>query len=261
MNPSFDRIYRLIGPDGLKALEQSSLLIVGLGGVGSWAAESLVRSGIGQLTLVDYDTICVTNINRQLHATSKTTGQIKSHKMKARLLEINPDLNIKHYDTLFSEANALEILNSPYSYVLDCIDTLEPKVELIYQAKLNNIKIISSLGAAAKLDPLQIKISDLAKTHTDPMAVVVRKRLRARGGPFLKKTWEIPSVFSPEKAIIPFEGMNDIVTQAKPLSHFGLRKTINGSISHVTGAFGLHMAGWVIQDLLKINNINLNRKQ
>ena len=177
----FSRTEILVGTAGLELLKSSSVAVIGLGGVGAYAAEALCRAGVGRLALIDFDDICLTNINRQLHAMDGTVGRSKAHVMAERLSLINPAAEIIPYKDFYGEENSDYLLSPGYHYVVDAIDHFTSKLHLIRSCRERNIAIVSSMGAAAKLDPTRIKVADIAETHTCRMARSMRKLLKKQG--------------------------------------------------------------------------------
>lgn len=232
MKDCFSRTEVLLGKKAMEKLSTSKVAVFGIGGVGSYASEALVRSGLGKIVLVDYDIIDVSNINRQIHATSKTVGQLKVDVMKDRLLEINPDLDIVVYDKCYSEENAKELLSPSYDYVVDAIDMVSAKISLIEKCKALKIPIVSCMGAGNKLDPTMFQVGDIYETHTCPLAKVMRKELRKRGIQDLKVVW------SKEKPI------------KTNLEKHDIRKAVPGSVSFVPPVAGLIIASKVVKDLV-----------
>jgi tRNA threonylcarbamoyladenosine dehydratase len=243
----------LIGTAGLKRLSNSHVLICGIGGVGSYAAEALGRAGIGRITLVDYDDICLTNVNRQIHALGSTVGQQKVEVMAARLRDINPVAGIIAVKTFFSRENAGQLLSPRPDYVLDAIDHFTAKVALITICREQNIPVISSMGAANKLDPTKIHVADIAETKNCRMARSMRKILRKAGissGVKVVYSTEEHRELDPatssacgSECICPNRG--DQVFSCEN------RRVILGSISYIPPLFGLTMAGVVVNQLLE----------
>lgn len=252
----FDRMGRLVGDDVMTRLRKTHAMVIGLGGVGSWAAESLVRSGVGKVTVVDFDEICITNANRQLHAIQGFVGQKKAKVMAERLRKINPQAEIIDLPIFFNEENKDQIMNVQPDYVLDAIDNLTAKCFLLNYCRENKIKVITTGGSGAKLDPSRIKIVDLAETHTDPMAHQVRKILRQKYN-FPEKKFDIPCVFSDETPLPSVElqydkgeGFKCVCPQGQNNLHScEHRPVIWGNASFVTGTFGLNMASWLVRDV------------
>lgn len=226
----------LIGKEGIAKLKQSHIFIAGLGGVGSWAAEHLVRAGIGEITLVDADVITESNLNRQLIALHSTIGRNKVDVMKNRLLDINPELIIHSHKVFLTKDNYEDLLSETYDYVLDCIDTLSPKIDLITYCLENKLPLISSLGSGAKMNPTSVKLTDISKSYNCMLGRMLRKRLHKLG---IYKGFKV--VFSDElprkDAVILESGLN--------------KKSNTGTISYLPSIFGSMMAGEIIQDILK----------
>jgi len=237
---------RLVGVEGFARLNRAHVCVVGLGGVGSWAVESLARSGIGALTLVDLDEICISNVNRQLHALTDTIGQSKAEALAARARQINPDILVRVIPAFFKKTTADEILSVRYDYVIDAIDGVAHKARLIGMCKKAGIPVIASGGAGGKGDAARVQIDDLAFTIQDPLLAFIRKRLRKwfhfpRGD----RRFGIPCVFSPE----PVAGA---VGEPCEVRAPGVRANCDtglGAAAHVTGTFGLIMAGYVINEI------------
>ena len=247
----FSRTELLIGKEAVEKLGRSKVAVFGIGGVGTFAVEGLVRSGVGKLVLVDDDCICLTNINRQLHATSKTVGKPKVEVMKDRILEINPRATVLTHQTFYMPEHASELVTSDYDYIIDAIDTVTAKIDLILNAKQQNIPIISCMGAGNKLDPTKFEIADIYDTSVCPLARVMRKELRKRGVTDLKV------VYSKEIPIKPRESegyschVNCICPQGSART-CTVRRQIPGSIAFVPSVAGLLIAGEVVKDLIKI---------
>ena len=253
----FDRMARLVGDSAMEKLFRARVVVVGLGGVGSFAAESLARSGVGHLTLVDFDEICVTNTNRQLHALAGRIGEKKAHVVAERLGKVNPQAKILALDKFYSKETAEEILGDKPDLVLDCIDNLTAKCNLLATCRERGISVIASGGASAKEDPLKIKFADLSETHTDPFIHEVRRILRQKYGFASDGPMGIPTVFSDERPSRPFElgydkgtGFRCVCPQGNDLHSCEKRAVIYGTASYVTGAFGLVMAARAVS-LLK----------
>ena len=221
----FQRSELLLGDEAMSRIGEKRVIIFGVGGVGSWCAESLVRSGIKHLTIVDSDTVCASNINRQLMATTDTVGQVKVDVLKERLLSINPSAEITALHQFFTVETADSFNLTSYDYIIDAIDTLKDKALLILMATQTDAKFFSSMGAALKLDPTRIKIDEFWKIQGDPLARVLRKRFK-REGQFPSRKFQC--VYSDELLEPHEEG--------------------KGSIVHITAIFGFMLAGLVIQD-------------
>jgi tRNA A37 threonylcarbamoyladenosine dehydratase len=246
----FSRTQLLIGSERLNKLKKSKVAIIGIGGVGSFAAEALARSGIGELTLVDNDVVCITNINRQIHALQSTVGLPKVEVMKKRIMDINPEAKVVCFQEFYSEETAAKILSDNLNYVVDAIDTIKSKVDLIIRCKSLNIPIISSMGAGNKLDPTLFRVADISNTSVCPVARIIRRELRKSG---INKGVKV--VFSTEHPIkIKNENIynNVCVCPEYSVKRCYISKSIPGSISFVPSVAGLIMAGEVIKDLLDI---------
>ncbi len=244
---AFSRTEMLIGTEGLNQLKQSTVAVFGIGGVGSYTVEALVRSGVGRLILVDDDDVCLTNINRQLHATRKTVGKPKVEVMKERVLEINPKVEVLAFKELYNAASAERLLNSDYTYVVDAIDMVSSKIDMIERCQAIGIPIISAMGAANKLDPTQLEVTDIYKTSMCPLAKVMRHELRKRG---IKK---LKVVYSKEKPITPIELGGGCKTECICTNKDRTcveRRHIPGSVAFVPAVSGLILAGEVIKDII-----------
>ena len=218
----------------MSRIGEKRVIIFGVGGVGSWCAESLIRSGIRKLTIVDSDRVCITNINRQLMATTKTVGQVKVDALKERLLSINPSAEITALQQIFTAETAESFQLDSYDYIIDAIDSLKDKAQLILLATKTKAKFFSSMGAALKLDPTRIKTAEFWKVTGDPLARALRNRFK-RDKQFPKRKFQC--VFSDEL----LENKMPIDPDDKG----------NGSIVHITAIFGMMLAGLVIQDATK----------
>lgn len=246
---AFSRTEMLIGKTAMEKLADSRVAVFGIGGVGSFAVEALTRAGVGKLVLVDDDYICLTNLNRQLHATTKTVGRLKVEAMRERVLEINPRAEVRLIQKFYLPENAAEFFAPDYDYIIDAIDTVAAKIDLIVRAKQQGIPVISCMGAGNKLDPTRFEIADLAKTSVCPLARVVRQELRLRGIRSLKV------LYSKEKPLTPrdeSEGgcQTDCVCPPGSSRACTIRRQIPGSISFVPSVAGLIIAGEVIKDLI-----------
>ena len=226
----------LIGAENQGKLQSSHVLVAGLGGVGAYAAEALCRAGIGRLTIIDGDVVQPTNRNRQLLALCSNEGQSKTEVMAARLRDINPDIQVETINEFIRDERLVEIVSCPYDYVVDAIDTLSPKIFLLYYGLKNHQRIISSMGAGGKLDPLQIRVDDLSKTYNCRLAYILRKRLRKLG-----VTAGIKAVFSTEQVD------RDLVEPCDEQN----KKSIVGTISYLPAMFGCVCASVVIRDLIE----------
>jgi tRNA A37 threonylcarbamoyladenosine dehydratase len=231
-----ERAELLFKPEGLQNLKNANVLVVGLGGVGSFAAEFLARAGVGNLTIVDGDVVDITNVNRQLPALHSTEGMPKVHVVGDRLMDINPELNLTRVQEFLSPERAFEIVEEKYDYVLDCIDSVTPKLNLIIGAKRKRVKIISSMGAGGKMEAAKVKVADITNTVNCMFAKTIRRRLKEH------KIDKLKVVFSSE---IQDE------TSLKMTDGSNYKKSFYGTNSYMPGLFGLYMAETVIRYLLK----------
>lgn len=236
MSNFLERTELLLGDQKLEILKQSHVLVVGLGGVGAYAAEMLVRSGIGTLTIVDADVVNLSNINRQLIALHSTVGKTKSEVLAARLTDINPDVKLTVISEYIKDERTDELLDAAkYDYIVDAIDTLSPKVNLILGSLSRAIPLVSSMGAGAKTDPTIVEVSDISKSHHCPLAHMLRKRLHKQG---VRKGFRV--VFSAE----PVREGSMIISEEQN------KKSNVGTISYMPAIFGCTCASVVIRDLL-----------
>lgn len=245
----FSRTELLIGTEGLGKLAQSKVAIFGIGGVGTYVVEGLVRSGVGKFVLVDDDCICLTNINRQLHATRKTVGRPKVEVMRERILEINPKAEVTVFQEFYLPDTAEKLLADDYTYIVDAIDTVTGKLDLVARAKAKNIPVISSMGAGNKLDPTQFEVTDIFRTSVCPLAKVMRQELRKRGITSLKV------VYSKEAPITPVATESSSCSAGCVCPPGTTRKCtsrhqIPGSIAFVPSVVGLIIAGEVVKDIV-----------
>lgn len=237
MQEQFSRTELLIGEQAIQKLHQEKVAIFGIGGVGSFVVEGLVRAGIENFILVDNDTVCISNLNRQLIATHKTIGKYKVEVAKERILEINPNAKVQTYQEFFMPNSKTKILDDTVDYIVDCIDTVTAKIELVMQANSLGIPIIASMGTGNKLDPTKFEVADIYKTSVCPLAKVMRKELKARG---IKK---LKVVYSKEEP----------VQLSKQSTDENKKKQVPGSISFVPSVAGLILAGEVVKDIIKEN--------
>jgi tRNA threonylcarbamoyladenosine dehydratase len=240
----FSRNELAIGKEGLEKLKNATVAVLGIGGVGSFAVEALARSGVGRLVLVDKDDVDITNINRQIHALLSTVGRPKVDLMKERIADINPECEVIALKMFYTEETYEQFFSYGLDFVVDASDTITYKIHLMKECLKRNIPIISSMGAANKMDPTRFRIADISKTHTDPIAKVIRTRLRKEG---IRKG--IPVVFSDENPIIIREDVrkevgNDQATIRKA-------KMPPSSNAFVPSVAGLIMASYVVRELLK----------
>ena len=225
----YTRTAMMLGEEAVNKLKTSHVAVFGVGGVGGFTVEALARAGVGKITLIDADRVSVSNINRQIIALNSTVGKYKTEAMRDRIADINPDCEVITVSEFYSEENPIDL--SSFDYIADCIDSVKSKLHLVSEAKAKGISIISSMGAGNKLDPTRFKVADISKTHTDPLAKVMRTELRKRGVNHLKV------VFSDEP----------------PINPTGERTP--GSVSFVPSVVGLIIAGEIIKDICVSNDV------
>lgn len=231
----FSRTELLLGKPAMEHLAGCRVAVFGIGGVGGYVCEALARSGVGALDLIDSDTVSLTNINRQIIATSKTVGQYKTEVMKERIMDINPEAGVNIYNCFFLPENAEDFPFDKYDYVVDAVDTVKAKIELVMQCNRMGVPIISSMGAGNKLNPTMFRVADIYKTNMDPLAKVMRHELKKRG---IKK---LKVVYSEEKPVCPIENPE--------IDNPSGRRSVPGSTAFVPSVAGLIIAGEVIKDL------------
>lgn len=247
---AFSRTELLLGAEGLEVLRRSKVAVFGIGGVGTFAVEALARAGVGHLVLVDHDRVCLTNLNRQLHSTHRSIGQLKVEAMRDRILDINPHAQVTLHRKFYNPGSADELLAPDYGFILDCIDTVTGKLNLIAEAQQRDLPIISCMGMGNKLDPTRIEVADISKTLNCPLARTMRKELRRRGIRHLKVVYSQEDPLTP----LPSEEMPspDMAEDAENgLPGRNARRQIPGSISFVPSVAGLIMAGEVIKSLVQ----------
>ena len=244
----FSRTQLLLGEDAMDRLKKARVAVFGVGGVGGYVCEALVRSGVGAFDLIDDDKVCLTNLNRQIIATRKTVGQYKVDVMQNRMMEINPDIDVRLYKCFFLPENAADFPFEEYDYIVDAVDTVTAKIELIMRAQALNVPIISAMGAGNKLDPGRFKIADIYDTSVCPLARVMRRELKKRNVKSLKV------VYSDEQPIRPIEDMS-ISCRTHCICPPGAkhkcteRRDIPGSTAFVPAVAGLMIAGEIVKDL------------
>lgn len=248
MLTQFSRTELLLGKEAMEQLSKARVAVFGVGGVGGYACEALVRSGIGAFDLIDDDKVCLTNLNRQIIATRKTVGKYKTDVMKERMLEINPDVDVAIHKCFFLPENADEFPFEEYDYIIDAVDTVTAKIELVMKAQEKNVPIISSMGAGNKLDASMFQVADIYKTKVCPLAKVMRRELKKRGVKKLKV------VYSEEKPTRPIEDMaiscrTNCICPPGAKHKCAERRDIPGSVAFVPSVAGLIIAGEVIKDL------------
>jgi len=241
-NNIFDRLELLIGSDALEKLSKTKVIIFGLGGVGSWAAEALARSGVGKIGIVDFDAVCASNINRQIEATTLTIGQPKPLALKNRLLEINPACEVTTWNEVFNKENASHFDIGSADYAIDAIDSLPQKIDLIETICAAGVKLYSSMGMARKMDPSRIKASSIWKTLTCPLARLVRHELRERGF-----SGDFTAVYSDE--LLPRAAKADAAEKEENAAG---KKYVNGSAVTVTASAGMLLASLVLRDITRL---------
>jgi tRNA A37 threonylcarbamoyladenosine dehydratase len=254
----FGGISRLYGVKGAALIQQAHFCIIGIGGVGSWAAESLARSGIGSITLIDLDDICTTNINRQIHALTNTVGESKVDVMAERIKQINPDCHVNVIEDFVTFENLRELLSNSFDYVIDAIDSVKVKTAIIAHCKRNKLPIITIGGAGGQTDPSQIKLCDLSKTYQDPLLAKVKNQLRrefnfpkADAKTSGKRKFSVDAVFSTEQLVYP--DSQGEVCHAKQNNSGAARLDCSsgfGAISHVTATFAFFACAHAIKKYL-----------
>jgi tRNA A37 threonylcarbamoyladenosine dehydratase len=259
MNPFFQRLALMVGNETIDALARLRVIVFGAGGVGSWSAEALARSGVGNIAIVDSDTVCVTNINRQAQATSSTIGKPKVEALKDRLLSIHPNCSVTAFEQVFSKENAELFAIESADYVIDAIDSLTYKLDLIEACFQKNVKIFSSMGMAQKLDPVQLKTADIWDTHGCPLARLVRYGLRKRGfdghftvvfsGERIPRHPETPVACGTARCLCPARKHAAGPGSRDTPEWCASKKVINGSGVMVTASAGMILAALVVQDV------------
>ncbi len=236
MRENFERSAMLLGVDNMDVLSKKRVAVFGVGGVGGYVVEALARTGIGAFELIDHDTISVTNINRQIIATMDSVGKKKAEVMKERILSVNPDADVRVRDCFFLPDNAEEFDFECYDYVVDAVDTVTAKLEIIERAKKVGVPVISAMGAGNKLDPMRFEVADISETSVCPLAKVMRRELKKRG---IEK---VKVVYSKEEARTPL---------FEPPAEEETRKRAPGSVAFVPSVAGFIVAGEVIKDLIR----------
>ena len=248
MLTQFSRTELLLGKEAMEKLKNAKVAVFGIGGVGGYVCEALVRSGVGAFDLIDDDKVCLTNLNRQIIATRKTVGKYKTDVMKDRILEINPDARVEVHKCFFLPENADEFPFDEYDYIVDAVDTVTAKISLVMKAQEMNVPIISSMGAGNKLDASQFRVADIYKTKVCPLAKVMRRELKKRG---IKK---LKVVYSEEQPTRPIEDMaiscrTNCICPPGAAHKCTERRDIPGSVAFVPSVAGLIIAGEVVKDL------------
>lgn len=235
-NRAFDRTALLVGDNAMDAISNAKVIIFGIGGVGSWVAECLVRTGVRRIALVDSDRVAITNINRQMPATMASVGEIKTEAAKERLLAINPDAEVTTYDLFYSSETADSIDLSEYDYIVDAIDSLKDKALLILNATKSGRKFFSSMGAALKMDPTKIKVGEFWSVKGCPLARTLRQRFKKQ------KTY-------PSKKFLCVYSDELLENKGATTETCDYKARINGSLCHITAIFGMTLAGEIIKDI------------
>lgn len=251
-DPRFNALARLYGRDGLARLAEARVLIVGIGGVGSWVAEALARSGAGHLSLVDMDEVCVTNINRQVHATTVTVGQSKTGAMAGRIKAISPACVVEEVFSFFGESTLEPLLGRPWDVVVDAIDSIPHKCLLLAECVRRGIPAVTVGGAGGRRDPSRIQVVDLTRTFDDPLLQRVRKKLRQKFGfpRNTRKKWGIPAVFSPEPVLYPQQDGSVCASREEGVNLRLDCASGYGTAAYVTGAFGFAAAAAAVDRIL-----------
>jgi len=239
----FNRAELLLGREAMEQIASKRVIIFGVGGVGSWCAESLVRSGIEQLTIVDADRVAVSNINRQLMATTKTVGRAKVEVLRERLLDINPEAHIEALEAVYNEETAASFQLEQYDYIIDCIDSLKDKIHLLVYATTFPAKVFSSMGAALKIDPTQIKVAEYWKVRGCPLGAMLRKKMKRSKQ---KLSQKVMCVYSEE--LLENRGGDNSSDDAPNLFN---KVQTNGTLAHITAIFGFTLAGLVMKDMVE----------
>lgn len=269
VHPRFERCHRLFGTEGMNKLSGAHVAVFGMGGVGSFAVESLARSGVGSLLLVDFDRVCITNINRQLHAFHDTIGMFKADLMAERAHRINPALKLDVRNIFYDRETSDSMLVPTPDVVIDCIDNVTAKMHLVATCLDKSIPLVTVLGASGRLDPTRIRITSLAETHTDPLGRALRKHIRRKHEVQDAQMAEAVAVFSDEPVVMPVTEEDDVVcgvncmcpNGANPHHTCSRRNVIYGTASFVTAAFGLAAASACVRMLLGVSPLSARRKR
>ena len=238
----YNRTELLLGPEMMERLHGCRVIVFGVGGVGSWCVEGLLRSGVTHITMVDPDKVCASNVNRQLMATSRTTGRLKVDAMKEHLMEINPEAEIEAVRARYGEENADEFDLDSYDYVIDCIDSLKDKITLILRASASGAVLFSSMGAALKVDPTRIRVAEFWNVRGCPLGAMLRKKMRQRNTlPARKFLCVYDEEVLPNRGGLPSEESDPALFR---------KARVNGTLVHITAIFGFTLSGLVIQDII-----------
>lgn len=236
-NGFFDRTARLVGDEAMSRISETKIIVFGIGGVGSWVTECLVRTGVRHLTLVDSDIVATTNVNRQMPATSSTIGEIKTEAAKRRLLDINPHADIKTMTMYYNASTASKINLNEYDYIVDAIDSLKDKALLILNATRSERKFFSSMGAALKMDPTKIKTAEFWKVKGCPLARALRQKFKREN-------------IYPERKFLCVYSEEHLANKGDETETSSYQATVNGSLCHITAIFGFTIAGEIIKDIV-----------
>ena len=245
MKEAFSRTELLLGEEAMERLSRARVAVFGVGGVGGYVCEALVRSGVGAFDLIDSDTVSVTNLNRQIIATVDTVGRSKAEVMRERMLSINPEADVRVWNRFVLAENIGDFPFEEYDYVVDAVDTVAAKLAIILRAKELNVPVISSMGAGNKLDPTRFRVADISKTNVCPLARVMRQLLRKRGVNHLKVVYSEEEPRKPLKEI----SAEDEGKAGRPMKEDARRKLLPGSVAFVPSVAGLVIAGEVVKDL------------
>lgn len=249
MTEQFARTKILLGHEAMERLARARVAVFGIGGVGGHVCEALARSGVGAFDLIDDDRVCITNLNRQIIATHRTIGRYKTEVMRERILEINPEADVRVHQCFFLPENAGQFPFAEYDYVVDAVDTVTAKIELILRARENHVPVISSMGAGNKLDASAFRVADIYETKVCPLARVLRRELKKRNVEHLKV------VYSEEEPLVPQEAkeaglQTDAGQSTTQEKRSGRRRAVPGSVAFVPSVAGLILAGEVVKDLI-----------
>jgi tRNA A37 threonylcarbamoyladenosine dehydratase len=250
INGIFDLAERLLGEETMKQIGKVRIILFGVGGVGSWCAEGLIRMGVRQLTIVDADRVCETNINRQLMATTKTIGELKVEALKTRLLDINPEADITAIAGVYNEDTSASFRLDTYDYIIDAIDSLKYKVHLIRTAARTKAKLYSSMGAALKMDPTRIKVAEFWKVKGCPLAAALRRKMKEGERPAKKFLCVYSDELLENKGSV-YETDESKRSALLKMENPSKKAQINGTLVHITAIFGFTLAGLVVQDICK----------
>lgn len=254
----FARTQMLLGAEGMDKLVRARVAVFGIGGVGGHTAEALARSGIGALDIIDDDRVCLSNLNRQIIATHSSIGREKTQVMKERLLDINPALKVGAIKAFYLPQTADTIDLSVYDYVVDAVDTVKAKLELICRCRALGVRIISAMGAGNKLDPTRLKVADIFQTDICPLARVMRSELRKCGIPALKVVYSTEEALKPAESEPP-KAENSERCQSETMNGQSSRRAVPGSTAFVPSVMGLIMAAEVVRDIAQTGDVKLHK--